>query len=202
MRRQAVALVGDQAEAQQTFIAGLLEHALLIEHARRAYLALLRRRGWTGALYEAAAEDSLSTVLRTPFRRTEELLAWRPAKGSLATWWAQQALFEFNNDGRRFAERTQGLRRGSDERLHFVIDTELDEHGFPWPSTLVDEGADPAERYEQAADDAALRSALVQDGETEHLALLQHWLAEDALHATEPVCLNTGQVQLRWRYGA
>ncbi len=113
----AARLTNHEAD-QQAFLSGLLEDSELCQAARRSFLKQRVIQGISEPLLEQAAQDSLYTVLRSAFRRLDALLLWDANRASLATWWGQQALFKFNNDGRRQAERTCGIWRSTGETYH------------------------------------------------------------------------------------
>jgi len=165
---------------RQAFLSGLLEDSEQCQAARRSFLKQLVVQGISGPLLEQAAQDSLCTVLRSAFRRLDALLRWDPQRASLATWWGQQALFEFNNDGRRQAERTCGIWRSTGETYHLDALTWINAEGEWTETDCADEQSDPAERHERQI----------------------AWTAADALHPDEPLHVVDGAAQLTWRYDA
>lgn len=200
--RQSAALLTQSEADRRTFLDGLLEDADLCEGARRSFLYQLKNQGVSAAVFELAAEDSLCITLRAAFRRLDALLTWDAAKGDLATWWGRQALFEFNNDGRRQAEKSCGYSRGTDEWFQLLPTSVTSEEGELVGLTLVDPRADPAERVERAAAGSMLHSLLHQAQDVQAALWLQDWLAADALHDDTPLNLTVNGPRLTWKYGA
>lgn len=201
-RRLAAALVTGTDTDRTAFLTGLLHDDQLVQDARASFVAHLRREGLTGPLLALAAEDSLGTVLNASFHRLDDLLAWRSDRAPLAGWWGLQALYEFNNNGRRFAERGCGYHRASGETLLFVSDHQPDEAGTMQPLPLADEAADPAIRFERAHAAADLEALMARAEGHPALTWLRDWVAADALHSTEPVTFDGSTARLSWRYGA
>ncbi|SEJ92979.1 hypothetical protein SAMN04488058_1407 [Deinococcus reticulitermitis] len=206
--RLTAALVTGTALDRQAFLEGLLQDAALCEEARRSFLSQLQRRGIHGTLFALAAEESLCTVLRAAFRRLDQVLLWDAGRGPLAAWWGLQATFEFNNDGRRQAERACGLRRSASatEAVTFTPLYAADEAGEETALDLCDPGSDPALRFEaqEEADHAAalLGKWLSRTADRQTQGWLEDWLAAEVLEAQAPVTILEGQVKLSWRYGA
>lgn len=203
-RRQAAALVTGTAAARDAFLTGLLEDDLLVGDARASFLAHLRRDGVGGGtpLFVLAAEEALATVLRAAFERLDDLLAWEEGRAPLAGWWGLQALYAYNNDGRRLAERRCGYRRSSGETVLVLSDHQPDEAGILQPLGLPDEAADPALRFERAHAAAELEALLAHAEGQPALAWLRAWLEADALNPDAPVTFEGNQARLAWRYGA
>ncbi|GGL77756.1 hypothetical protein GCM10010840_14560 [Deinococcus aerolatus] len=200
-RRQATALVTGADAERTAFVTGLLEDALLIQDARTSFLANVRRAGITGPMFHLAAEEATATVLRAAFRRTDDLLNWREHLAPLAGWWGLQAMYEYNNSGRRHDERLVGYHRSSGTVLTLVSDHQPDEDGVLQPLPLVDEAADPAQRYERQVAATGLHVLLATAGEHPALKHLRDWLAAHALNADCPVTFHNGLASLSWAYG-
>ena len=203
-RRQTAARITGADAERTAFLTGLIEDDLLVQDARASFLAHLRRDGITpgSPLFDLAAEEALPTVLRAAFRRLDDLLHWEADRAPLAGWWGLQALYEYNNDGRRQAERRAGFQRSTGQTVVILSDHQPDAAGTLQALPLPDTDADPAERYERqhAAEEL---DALFQQAEGDPaLAWLREWLSADALHAEKPVTFHGGAAQLAWRYGA
>lgn len=200
-RRQTAALVTRLEADRRAFLDGLLQDADLCGQARRAFLAQLQRQEATPPLLALAAEDAAMTVLRAAFRRLDDLLKWNPAQGPLATWWGLQALFEFNTDGRRQAERLCGYWRGTDETFLLGGLGFTDATG-EWQPTELSDGTDHvAETYERRAAAGILGDVLAGAQDVQARGWLREWLAADAL-ADEPLSWQAAGIKLNWRYGA
>lgn len=200
-RLAAARITGSQAD-RTAFVTGLLEDTLLLQDACASFLANARRAGIHGDLFTLAAEEATATVLRTAFRRTDDLLDWQETRAPLAGWWGLQALYDYNNDGRRQAERRVGYRRSSNTQVNIISDHQPDDSGTLQALPLPDESADPAERYERAQASADLEALLACANGHPALAHLREWLEADALNADAPVTFKDGQAHLTWRYGA
>lgn len=201
-RRQAAARITGADTDRTAFVTGLLEDTLLIHDARTSFLANVRRAGITGALFELAAEEATATVLRAAFRRTTDLLNWQADLAPLAGWWGHQAMYEYNNSARRSDERRVGYHRSSGTVLTFTSDHQPGEDGTLHPVVIVDETADPADRYERAQATADLRALLARAEGHPALNHLRDWLAADALNPEQPVTFRDGRARLVWAYGA
>ena len=197
----AARLTNSEAD-RQAFLSGLLEDSELCQAARRSFLKQLVIQGISGPLLEQAAQDSLCTVLRTAFRRLDTLLLWDAQRGSLATWWGQQAMFEFNNDGRRQAERTCGIWRSTGETYRLDALTWISAEGELMETECCDEQSDPAERHERRIAGSFLEQLLRAGQDTQAATWLREWTAADALHPDQPLHVVDGAAQLTWRYGA
>lgn len=199
-RRQAAARVTGGEPERTAFITGLLEDDLLVQDARRSFLAHLRRSGVTERLFAAAADVATEVVLRAAFRRTGDLLQWNPDVAPLAGWWGQQALFEYNNDGRRFAERSAGYRRGARTNVTLVSADALPV-GEDEPAALdvPDVDADPALRFERYSAGDLLEALFIHCAGDPALVDLRVWLAADALHEDAPVSFSVDGARVAWR---
>ncbi|THF70989.1 hypothetical protein E7T06_05345 [Deinococcus sp. Arct2-2] len=200
-RRQTAALITGAEAERAAFLDGLLEDADLCQGARRGFLKLLQRQGVSGALFTLAAEDALCTVLRAAFRRLDALLQWDAAQAPLAAWWGQQALFEFNNDGRRQAEKQSGYWRSSGDTYVLGTDHVLTDEGEWQLLDWADEQADPADGYERRTAPAELERLLRLASDSQAAQWLRVWLAADALHEEQPLTVSHGTAQLVWRHG-
>lgn len=201
-RRQSAALLSPSESNRQVFLSGLLEDRDLCEGARRSFLRQLKGQQVPDALFQMAAEDSLCVTLRSAFRRLDALLAWDAEKGELATWWGQQALFEFNDDGRRQAEKACGYWRGTGDWFGLLPTDLTTEDGQTFALTLIDPDADPVDRLEREDAGLMLVGLLNQAPDTQAAVWLQEWLAADALHDEQPLQVAASGPRLTWKYGA
>lgn len=199
-RLTAAVVTGAEPE-QRAFLEGLLQDAPLCQEARRSFLYQLRCQGISGPLLQLAEEDALCTVLRTAFRRLDALLLWNPSLGRLATWWGRQAVFEFNADGRRQAERLCGYWRSSGQTFVMEADHLPDAQGEWRPLELAADGMDPAEGHERASAGATLERLLNLGSDTQAATWLRGWLVADALHDDQPLFLRQGEARLTWKRG-
>lgn len=200
--RQAAALISSREAERHAFLNGLLEDGDLCEGARRSFLKQLQAQQTPAALFQLAAEDSLCITLRAAFRRLDTLLTWDIEKGELATWWGRQALFEFNNDGRRHAEKSCGFWRSTGEQFGLLPTESLNEAGEPLGLRLVDPQGDPADRLERKDAEALLSAVLNQAPDRQATHWLRQWLDADALHDDKPLSLTATGPRLAWKYGA
>ena len=201
-RRQAAALVTQGAEEREAFITGLLSDTQLTTDAVRTFLARLKQSQVSGPLLVLAITEARSVVLRTAYRRCDDLLAWEVARSPLAGWWGLQAYFEYNNDGRRFAEGLCGYLRSTRETFTLDADHRTSEDGDLVLIPLVDDDADPAVRFERLNAPRDL-DALLRRAEVVPASLwLREWLAVDALDHDAPVVFRDSGARLSWHYGA
>ena len=198
-RLTAARLSGSEAD-RQAFLSGLLEDAELCQAARRSFLKQLQAQGLSGKMLALAEDESLCIVLRSAFRRLNDLLLWDAARASLPRWWGLQATFEFNNDGRRQAERASGFWRSTGET--YQMDAIAAGDAEAESLELPDADSDPAVRYERRCASFLLTEVLRGGGNAQAASWLQEWLNADALHSGQPLVIDGGGARLVWRYGA
>ncbi|AFD28113.1 hypothetical protein [Deinococcus gobiensis] len=201
-RRQAAALVTQGAVEREAFITGLLSDTQLVADAVSAFLARLKQSQVSGPLFSLAVIEARSVVLRTAHRRCDDLLSWQEVRSPLAGWWGLQASFEYNNDGRRFAEGLCGYLRSTRETFALDSDHHVTEAGDLAFVTLVDDHADPALRFERSNASRELYALLSLACDSTAAAWLRDWLRVDALDRDEPVVFSSHGARLCWHYGA
>lgn len=201
-RRQTAALVTRGTVEREAFIAGMLSDTQLTADAISSFLAHLRRSEVSGPLFSLAAAEARGVVLRTAYRRCDDLLCWQAARSPLAGWWGLQASFEYNNDGRRFAEGLYGYVRSTRQTFALESDTQVTEPGVLAFTALVDEAADPALRFERSNASQELYNLLALAVDSTAAAWLREWLDADALDRNEPVVFSASGARLSWHYGA